>query len=135
MSSPELPINLEQSLDSILAWVETTDAAQFLTREAPLYVTEYITYERWSATAGSATALFFVLVMCPLLTYAACLSNKKYDGPYSSDFWAVAIAVSGVGAAFAGLGGVIGFLTTLDHTLKVWFAPRVVILEHLSNLL
>ena len=124
---------MEERLESILAWLEQVIAStsDFLTEQTPLVIREILLYHRVYYSTGIVLGAMLILVSMFRLwrNWGVWLANSRTDsdskgGDLSGEafFHYVTIAVpSVVGLAF--------MATAFDGFIKVWFAPRLFLLE------
>lgn len=121
----DLQSALASNFNDLAAWVKSAAGASgdFIAREAPLFVQEYLAWEFWSHLAGAAICLFFVTVAAGLLIAGL----RKFS---ESDGWIPVCVVSG----FVVLCVTPGIFVNAYAAAKVKIAPRVVLVDKAAEL-
>ena len=141
METPELSTTLAKNFADLSEWVKVAadNTGAFISREAPLFVQEYV---RWVIVKGVASSLLW-LIVAAILSYTAhrlwaanmkANTAAKQNGSYSSDpFFGAALAVSMIGGF--GLLVTFGFvMPAASDALKAYVAPRVLLVEKAAEL-
>jgi len=122
----------EELKKRLLDYMDTLDGAvreggDFVLEQSPLVVQEYITYSRVVHTSlvllafAIAAAMVFVCIK-----YGKSLSNTRNDG----------VMILSIIGAFVAPITVMGLLIkNLDPCIMSWFAPRLLILEKVADLI
>lgn len=122
---PKLSEQLQQTLAALLA--NAQDAAAWTKGQLPLLVQEKILFGRINETV-QLLIVMGALAFCLTLCYRCVL--KLIDGEYQEEIgYIISIGATG----FASIGLFILFATQLDLVMKVWFAPRLYIVEWLMS--
>lgn len=131
---------LLNNLNSTFEWVQmnATDAvdttSEFLVEQTPLYIQEFIL---WFTVKSMMGALFCLLLMVTTLIVCKPLLKKIKNGPdhYESG-WSRAELYACVYTPLILINIPLGIVSSgyISTLLKVYLAPRVFIVEQLSNL-
>jgi hypothetical protein len=123
----ELQKQLAGYLESIASAAKSSGA--FVLEQAPLVVQEKIAYGRvWETFLLVVVAIAAVIFLRMLVWGVISLRASSYhdDGPSIA-----ATVCGGIGSFF----GCIGTLAQADAAIKVWFAPRLYIIEWVMGLM
>lgn len=123
----ELEKRLLESMDKITIWIE--EAESFAREQAPLVVQELLDYR----FAEHLAKLIFVLLLIVTLIGFARFSYKKavdWNWENAGEGWAFSVGISII-ASF--LFSAIALFEVIP-LLKIWYAPRVYVLEQLRHL-
>lgn len=116
------------ALDELKRWVEST--TDFMSTQVPLVVDEIITWGLAKYIFATVICLPFLILLIHTLKTRSKVDwedSSGYGQPTGSQvFWVI--------KAVLGLAGSIIFCVHVYHALFVWFAPRLYVLEVLSDL-
>lgn len=125
--NPEIQQHLISYLDKLE--VLAKQGADFAADQIPLVLQEYILYRQLSTTVSLiGSLLLLTLALIVLRTgYKALLQDEHCRNP---ERWVPFLIVGIVGCIFSP----IGVASYVDPCIKVWTAPRVVLIEKLNEL-
>lgn len=130
MDTTQLTEQLKPVVDWLKAALDTS--GQFVQEQSPLVVQEYIAYVR-------ATSTLYVVFGVLIIVVAALLMRTvlRYlrSGEETSEATDAVHVVLGVIAIVLFIAGPVAVVNHTDDCLKAWCAPRVLILEKVSDLL
>jgi hypothetical protein len=123
---------LTQYLEELVATLK--EGGQFAMEQLPLFVHEYLSWGFWESVIWGA----ILLSASSILIYMAKLFFNKYNGyeptSYLDDGHMLYIIVSGI-SAIGSIFAVVGAITNILTAIKITVAPRVYLIENLTNLL
>ena len=117
---------LELYLDELVLVIK--DAGAFAMEELPLFIQEYLTYYAWY---HGIWAFALLLVSVPVYYLVYYHFKMIYRSCWNEVEW-------GLGSFLLGIVGVVLSVSMIQHfvnMLKVLIAPRVYLIENLTNLL
>lgn len=128
---------LEQTLD----WAQEGAAvgADFVAEQTPLYIQEMLAWLFWYhvSVAAAWALIMFVVTKVLLSSLRKCFTRLK-GTPRSSDAefgYEVGVVASIIGIVGTNIAGIICVFVYGLYALKVYIAPRVVVLDELSKLI
>lgn len=125
--NPEIQQHLISYIDKLEGLAK--QGADFAADQIPLVLQEYILYQQLSTTVSLVgSLLLFISALIVLRTgYKALLQDEHLRNPAR---WMPFLFVGVLGCIFFP----IGILSSVDPCIKVWTAPRVVLIEKLNEL-
>lgn len=120
----------ESNINEALDWLQKTGGAiqDFASEQAPIYCKEVVAWELWSS-------IFFAGIGLAILLGLVCLVKQllrwdKDDAEVSE----LRIVLTTVFAIVSAVVGPVLVLANTPQVIKAAVSPRMVIVEHLSNL-
>ena len=133
MTAPNLETLTVESLDQIMTWLKAgvETGGSFVAEQAPLIAQEIILFGRATHTFYMFVSLSALIVSIGLFRLVLKNIHKADDEPDAM----VKTVVGGVLGVIFGIGGFIATGEMARDFFLAWFAPRLYIIEYLSNLL
>lgn len=129
----KLQEQLAEVLKWLLQWAQSTQ--EFVLAQAPLIVQEAIRFgrasETWDVAAGAVSlAIGLVLVFRSMIPFMSDANEARYVTGHS-----VLLTIRTFGGIAMSFIGLMAVLTNISPLLKVWFAPRIYLLEWVAQLI
>lgn len=112
---------VQQYGQELLSWVQSSK--NFMTEQAPLLVQEILYY----GMASSCLWSFLWLVLLCLGVWGTRLNYKQIQGEY--------YLVQFILCLFGSIAVALFFVMSMTTTVKIYFAPRLYLIEYLSSLI
>lgn len=130
----QLKTLLTKHLDSLLTWIGDTGASvqTFAAAQIPDILQQKLAYEFWSAVAWLGVGTIMLLIVPIAWIISMRLLKKHQPAMYDRDKYFMAPILITI---FVGGSGVVMLLANLDTALKIYFAPKVYIIDWLRGML
>jgi hypothetical protein len=118
---------LQTKLTSILDWVETatTNGANFVAEQTPLYITELLTYNFWMSLISFS--MFTTVILCSVVALIYTIKYFNKNNVWYEEF-SPAIMFFILPLFFGGWG-----MKENTDWIKIKLAPRVYIVDYLRT--
>lgn len=122
--TPQVEQLTAEALQKVLQWVESAEG--FVVEQAPLVAQEVIARAYVTLGLKFAICVFALLLLVMAAAYFIYLAKREHEPPYA--------AVGIIGGIILGVFPFIEGASAVMQLASVYFAPRLYVIEQLSNL-